>query len=90
MITSLYFQLDRQTQLFLETLLKTFGMNTKTNLMRLEFPLKPVFSQVSKTLIQELDSMLEITVLTEYSINFSTKSLRSIMAMDQMQFTILT
>jgi hypothetical protein len=90
MISSLYSQLDLQILPFLETLPKKFGMNTKTNLMRLEFPSKPVFSQVSKTLTQELDSMLEITVLTEYSINFSIKSLRSIMAMDQMQFTILT
>ena len=90
MILKPYLLLELQILPFLEILLRIFGTSIKIKKMRLEFHSKPVFSQVSKTLIQELDSMLEITALTEYSINFSTKSLRSIMAMDQMQFTILT
>ena len=90
MTSNPYWQLDQLTLLFQETLLKTFGTSTRTNLMRLEFPLKLVFSQVYKTLIQELGSTLEITVHTGSLISFSTKSLKSIMAMDQMQFTILT
>ena len=79
-----------QILLFQETYLKTFGTSTKTNLMKQEFPLKPVFSQELKILIQELDFMLEITVRTEFSTSFLTKSLKSIMAMDQMQYIILT
>ena len=90
MILKPYLLLELQILPFLEILLRIFGTNIKIKKMRLEFHSKPVFSQVSKTLIQELDFMLEITVLTEFLINFLIKSLRSIMAMDQMQFTILT
>ena len=90
MILKPYLLLELQTQPFLEILLRIFGTSIKIKKMRLEFHSKPVFSQVLKTLTQELDSMLEIKVLTEFSISFLTKSLRSIMAMDQMQFTILT
>ena len=77
-----------QTLLFLETYLKTYGMSTKTNLMKQEFPLKPVFSQELKILTLESDFTLEITVHIESSINFLTRSLKSIMVMDLMRFTI--
>ena len=54
-----------------------------------EFHSRLVYSRVLKTLTQVLDYMLEITAHTEFSINSSTKSLKSIMVMDPQQLILL-
>ena len=89
MTSKLYSLQEAQIQLFQEILLSKFGMSTKIKKMMLEFHSRLVFSQVLKTLIQVLDYMLEIIAHTEFSINSSTKSLKSIMVIDPQQLILL-